>query len=370
MRVRRLLATVHLYRPTWALAAMVTVAIGLETAAAVGLAYIVGFRRVLAVLTGFQPDWLIAVAGALLVSFAGYFLAYRGTFAAAGGSAPAGRNLRAVVVADFGGFLAHGTSVLGESVLRADGAQEREAKVRLAALSGLEQGVLALIGTAAAIVVLAAGLAKPPPSFTVPWAVIPVPGFLVAFWLAARHRDRFASRDQRPSKTGIFLDAIQLIRVLFACPLRYCPALAGMAAFWAGDALAAWAGLAAFGQRMNVAALFVGFATGMICTRRIAPLAGAGVIGLVLALMLWASGASIAVAVAGVYVYRVLVLLLPLPASFAVRRTLRDLHGQPSSAGTRDRHPVRSRRHASLRTGGRPLLAAMRDLVRLRRPAR
>jgi hypothetical protein len=335
MRVRPLVAAVHLDRPMWALGAMVTVAIGLETAAAIGLAYIVGFRRVLAVLAGFQPDWLIPLAGALLLSFAGYFLAYRGIFAAEGGSAPAGRNLRAVVVADFGGFLAHGTSVLGESVLRADGTDEREAKVRLAALSGLEQGVLALASTAAAIAVLAAGLGKPPPSFTVPWAVLPVPGFLVAFWLAARHRARFASRDRRHSRVGIFLDAVHLIRALFASPLRYGLALAGMTIFWAGDALAAWAGLAAFGQRMSLAALFVGFATGMICTRRIAPLAGAGLLGLVLPLMLWASGASIATAVAGVFVYRVLVLVLPLPASLSVRRTLRDLQSQRSSGGAR-----------------------------------
>ena len=39
---------------------------------------------------------------------------------------------------------------------------------------------------------------------------------------------------------------------------------------------AVWAGLAAFGYEMNGAALFVGFATGMVFTRRTGPLAGAG----------------------------------------------------------------------------------------------
>jgi len=40
-----------------------------------------------------------------------------------------------------------------------------------------------------------------------------------------------------------------------------------------------------FGFRMNAAALFVGFATGMVFTRRTGPLAGAGVLALVLPLM-------------------------------------------------------------------------------------
>jgi hypothetical protein len=36
----------------------------------------------------------------------------------------------------------------------------------------------------------------------------------------------------------------------------------------AADAFATWAGVAAFGFRMNAAMLFVGFATGMVFTRR------------------------------------------------------------------------------------------------------
>ena len=49
-------------------------------------------------------------------------------------------------------------------------------------------------------------------------------------------------------------------------------AIAGMALFWAGDALAVWSALAAFGFVMNGAALIVGYCTGMVVTRRIAPL--------------------------------------------------------------------------------------------------
>ncbi len=192
MQMRRLLVAVHLDRQAWVLASMVAAAIGLETAAAIGLVYIAGFGRMRAVLTGFQPGWLMALTGSLLLSFAGYVYGYRGIFAAEDDSSPADRELRAVVVAGFGGFLAHGTSALEEYALRADGTDGREAKVRVAALGGLEQGVLALASCGAAIGVLAAGIAQPPLSFTVPWAVLPVPGFIVAFWLAERSRGRFA----------------------------------------------------------------------------------------------------------------------------------------------------------------------------------
>ena len=108
-------------------------------------------------------------------------------------------------------------------------------------------------------------------------------------------------------------------------------ALCGMALFWAADALATWAGLAMFGLRMNAAALFVGFATGMVFTRRTGPLAGAGVLAQVLPLTIWVSGAPLAAAVAGVFVYRVLALLLPMPVSLAVLPTLRQMAQRPAS---------------------------------------
>jgi hypothetical protein len=82
---------------------------------------------------------------------------------------------------------------------------------------------------------------------------------------------------------------------------------------------------------MNAAALFVGFATGMVFTRRTGPLAGAGVLALVLPLTIWDSGAPLAVAVAGVFVYRVLALLLPMPVSLAALPTLREMGQRPAS---------------------------------------
>jgi hypothetical protein len=155
------------------------------------LAYVAGFSQVWAILGNFQRPWLLLTAGALTLSCAG--------------------------------------------------------------LAGLEHGVLAIIGCAAAIAVLALGFLQPPPDFAIPWAVIPVPGFLIAFWAAERYRDGFRGRGGWRAKLGVFLDSVHLIRQLFTHPWRRGPALAGVAGFWLADAAAAWAGLAAFGYLMNPA---------------------------------------------------------------------------------------------------------------------
>ncbi len=307
------------------LAMLLVLAAVLDLAAGVGLAYVAGFSSVRAALGGFQWVWLPAVVGALGVSFAGYYYAYEGMFTVAGGPTLRPRQMRTVVTVGFGGFLAHGGGVLDQYALRGAGADEREAKTRVSGLAGLEHGVLALGGTATAIAVLAAGSDQPPLDFTLTWSVIPVPGFLIAFWLAEKYRDRYRCREGWRGTLGNFLESIHLIRTMFAAPRRYGLALSGMALFWAADAFAAWAGMAAFGFKMNAASMFVGFATGMVFTRRTGPLAGAGLLALCLPLTMWVSGAPLAVAVAGMFVYRVLALWLPMPASLALLPTLRKM---------------------------------------------
>ena len=325
------LSVVHMQRRGTVLAVLVAVAILLELAAGAGLAYVAGWSEVRAVLDDFHGMWLIAPTGGLLVSLLGYHYAYRGIFRVQGGPTLPRRQMRAVVAAGFGGFLAHGGGALDKYALQAAGADEGEAKARVAALGGLEHGVLAIGGCAAAIAELVSGRAQPPMDFTVPWAVLPIPGFLIAFWAAERYRDRFRGRVGWRGGLGTFLDSIRMIRVLFAHPLRWGWAVCGMAVFWAADAFAAWAGLAAFGYRMNAATLFVGFATGRVFTRRTGPLAGAGILALVLPVTIWVSGAPFAVAVVGIFAYRVLALLLPMPVSLAALPALRAMGRRPES---------------------------------------
>jgi hypothetical protein len=325
------LSVVHLRSRRSVLAVLAGVAILLELAAGTGLAYIAGWSQVRAVLGNFDGIWLIALIGGLLISFIGYYYAYLGIFRVEGGPTLPRRQMRAVVAAGFGGFLAHGGGALDQYALQAAGTEENEAKARVAALGGLEHGVLAIGGCAAAIAVLVSGRGQPPMDFTIPWAVIPIPGFLIGFWAAGRYADRFRDRAGWRGKLGIFLDSIRIIRALFTHPLRWGSALCGMALFWAADAFATWSGLAMFGFHMNPAELFVGFATGMVFTRRTGPLAGAGILALVLPLAIWVSGAPLAVAVAGVFVYRMLALLLPMPVSLAALPTLRQMAPEPAS---------------------------------------
>jgi uncharacterized membrane protein YbhN (UPF0104 family) len=304
---------------------LLALAVFLELAAGTGLAYIAGFGAVQHVLPHFWRDWpwLAGVLGALIISFVGYYLAYDGIFSVEGGPKLPGRQMRAIVAAGFGGFLSHGGSALDDYALRAAGAGKRDASVRVSALAGLEHGVLSIGATVAAIVVLATGRHAPPIDFTLPWAVIPVPGFVVAFWLAERYRDRLRDQQGMRGKTGVFLDSIHLIRRLFLSPGEYWAAVPGMALFWAADMLAAWLGVAAFGYQMNAATFIVAVGTGMVFTRRTGPLAGAGVLTLVLPLTLWYSGAPLPTVIAGVFAYRMLSLLLPLPFSLAALPGLR-----------------------------------------------
>lgn len=304
---------------------LIVLAFFLELAAATGLAYIAGFSAVAHVLPHFWRDWdwLLGVVGSLLLSFYGYYLAYDGVFSVEGGPKLPGPHMRAIVAAGFGGFLSHGGSALDAYALEAAGEDKRDASVRVTALAGLEHGVLSIGAAAAAIVVLATGRGAPPTDFTLPWAVIPVPGFLVAFWLAERYRGRLRDRPGLRGKTGVFLDSIHLVRTLFVTPRGDWPAAPGMALFWATDMFAAWLGLAAFGYRMNAATFIVAVATGMVFTRRTGPLAGAGVLTLVLPLTLWYSGAPLPVAIAGIFTYRILSLGLPLPFSLAALPSLR-----------------------------------------------
>jgi hypothetical protein len=247
--------------------------------------------------------------------------------------------MRGVVIAGFGGFLAHGGAALDTYALEAAGADERDAKARVSCLGGMEHGMLSLVGTVAAIVLLAMGLSVPPLDFTLPWAVIPVPGFLLAFWLAERYRDQVRTARGWRGKVGILLDGIHLARALFRQPGTYAAALVGMTAFWLAESLMGWSALAAFGFRMNWAQFIIGFGTGMIFTRRTGPLAGAGLLDIILPVTVSASGAPFATAVVGLFAYRALSLWLPMPLALAHLPQLRDMGQRPEEPADRVVHP-------------------------------
>lgn len=324
--------------PTFVVA--LAVAGALELGGAVGLSYVAGFASVRRVVDEMRWPWLGALAGALLCSFAGYYLAYRAVYAVNGGPRLGHGTMAAVVVGGFGGLLSHAGSALDRYALEAAGLSTHQSRIRAFLLSAMEQGVLALIGVAAGIAVLAERLAHPTPDFSLPWAVIPLPAFGIAFWLAHRYRGRLRDTSGWRGSVGAFVDAVNLNRRLFLRPHADGFAVLGMLTFWLTDACAMWLALAAFGYRMNPAALFVGYATGMVVTRRTAPLGGAGLLMLVLPATISYSGAPFAVSVLAVFLYRMAAFWLPVPFTLAGVPTLRRLGHQTEHPGSAE-HKLR-----------------------------
>jgi hypothetical protein len=102
---------------------------------------------------------------------------------------------------------------------------------------------------------------------------------------------------------------------------------------------ALWAATAAFGFRMTVLAVILALGTGMLFTRRTAPLGGGGVMLVALVPTLWYGAAvPFAAATLGAAAYRFFTLWAPLPGAFAALPKLRELgrSGEDASgAGTR-----------------------------------
>jgi hypothetical protein len=289
------------------------------------------------VLSQVSWPWLGAMVGALCISFVGYHAAYRGIYRAEGGYQLPRRRLLAVVMAGFSGFFTHRGRTPDDLALQEAGADRHESYVRAATLGGMEQGVLALFGCAASVVVLVRGLALPPADVTWPWAIIPVPAAVIVVWAAVRYAPRLRGRTGWRGWISVLVDSVQLAVALFRRPLRHRSAVGGMLTFWAAEMFAVWAGLAAFGLRMDGAALICGFCTGMVFTRRVTPLAGAGTMTLILPVTIWTCGAPLAIAVAGTFAYRALTLWLPMPFALVSLPALRQL-GEKSLPAKPDEH--------------------------------
>jgi hypothetical protein len=317
------------------LTALAALTVLLFAAGGAGMAYIAGFGHIHRVIEGARWWWLVASVGAVLVAFLGYLLAYWGVKRVEDGPRLTFTGLLAVVTAGFGGFLAHGGTALDEFAMRAGGADKREAKVRTTALAGFEHGVLAIIVCPAAIVSLLLAVVIPRPDFTWPWALIPPVGFALAILVAEHYRDRMRDRDGWRGKVGIFYDAIHVVWSILSRPRRYGYATLGMMLYWGCDMFALWAATRAFGWTMTPLAIIVALGTGMILTRRTAPLGGAGVMIVALVPTLWYGAAvPFASATMGVVAYRFFTLFVPMPGAFASLPKLRELGRRGEEAPT------------------------------------
>ena len=333
----RLLSTHHVNRSWPQLAGLVAVVAGFYAISGIGMAYVAGFDAVHSRLVHAHWWWLGPSFGGVLLAFCGYYFAYRGIKWAEGGPELEAPALLAVVTAGFVGFLAHGGTALDEFAMRAGGADKREAKVRVGAIAGFEHGVLAMIVCPAAIIALATGVVVPRTDFTWPWAIVPIPAFALVIWLAKRYRERLRRHGGWRRVVANFFDAVHIVYTVLTSPRRHGPALAGMALYWGADMFALWSATAAFGFHMSALSVIVALGTGMIFTRRTAPLAGGGLITVALVPTLWYGAAvPFAAATLGVVAYRFFTLWALLPGSLAAVPKLRELGRRGEDAGGRD----------------------------------
>lgn len=315
--LRQALSRHNLASSNGTLGLMIAVAAVLFLAAGIGMAYVAGFDAIRARLAHPLWWWLAASAGAEMLAFACYGVAYRGVSRVERGPQLHGKTLLAVIASGFGGFVAHGGGALDEYALKAEGASEREASARVAAIGGLEHGGMPWIVCPTAIFLLIVGATEPPFDFTWPWAVLPPVGFALGIWLGERYRDRLRDRPGWRGKLSVFLDGVHYVWLLFRHPLRNNGAVIGMVLFWAFTFFSVWAGMAAFGFRMSAGPLIIACGVGYVLTQRTAPLGAAGILILALSPSLYYAGAPLTAAVLGVFAHRLFSLWMFMPAAVA-----------------------------------------------------
>ncbi len=265
-----------------------------------------------------HPGWLAAAFGFAAIGFGGYVFAYRGIAEVEGGPRLGMREAVPLVAVGFGAFLAKGGEALDARALRPHDGHARAGQVRVLALDALEHAPLAPAAWIAALYLLAEDRRQPGLDFTIPWATL-VPLGAVGAFFAVRHRAALVGRAGWRGRIGDALEGIHLLFRLVAGIRTSWPAFAGSAIYWAGDVGSLWASARVFYDRPSVAGVVIAHAVGYVLTRRTLPLAGAGIVEVLMPLTLAAAAVPFSAAVAGVVVYRLFNLWLPLgPAIVAL----------------------------------------------------
>jgi uncharacterized membrane protein YbhN (UPF0104 family) len=287
------------------------VATGIAAIAVLVIARVTGADAVGRAFDNIEPVWIALIAGAELITYPAYILAYR-SIAGLHGHAPLALPMVArVVVAGFGPFSIWGGFGLDREALDALHEDERSARVRVVSLGVLEWVVLAPIAWVTSVVFLAQG-ANIMPSLLWPWAIgVPV-GLGFAFWASSPRRIERMKRlgGRRGEWVGSVLEGVGIMRRIVAEPLAWAPALLGTALYWVADMAAFYGALRAFGLDPGVGKVIIAYATGYAATRRSLPLGGAGITEFLMTYALYWVRLPLAPALAAVVAYRAFNLLL------------------------------------------------------------
>jgi uncharacterized membrane protein YbhN (UPF0104 family) len=303
-------------------------------AALVVMSVIAGWSSVTSQLHLRLSFWFAIAFACELAAFCAYVLAYRAVAAIEDGPRLSLREATALVAFGFGAFLAKGGAALDSKALSRRG-DTREGEVRVLALDALEHAPLAPAACASAITLLALGQRKPGLDFTIPWATLVPIGAVLAF-IGVRHRDRFVGCEGWRGKLGDVLEGIAILFKLARDWRTHWLGFVGATVFWLGDVMCLWACLQPFGAALPFAAVVLAHAVGYVLTRRTLPLAGAGVVEVLMPLTIVAAGAPFAGAILGVFAYRIFNLWLPLLPAAAALSPLRRRYGDAFQALPRE----------------------------------
>jgi len=263
-----------------------------------------------------RPGWLVVCAAGEIVAYAGYLAGYRAMAQLDDGPRlPTPVALRVVALA-FGAFTL-ATAAGGLSVdfwaLREAGEPPARASARVIAFETLRWAMLALATCLAALAALTGsrvGVVVP-----VAWLVVVPACFAGGLWVSSpRRRERLAGRRGGAIRRAlaIAVHALVYLRTLMTAPLALrVRAMGGSLVFWAGDVLCAWAALRAFGARVGVAPLLLGYATGYVAEAAPLPAGGAGGVDAALTGGFVLAGAPLGAALLGAVTFRVFAFWLP-----------------------------------------------------------
>jgi hypothetical protein len=253
---------------------------------------IAGWEKVLGEFHLPASFWFAVAFAAEGGAFVDYVFAYRAIAHVEDGPRLSLRDTIGLVAVGFGAFLAKGGAELDSKALSRG--EKSEGEVRVLALDALEHAPLAPAACAAAIALLAEGKRKPGLDFTIPWALLVPLGAVAAFY-GVRHRERFLGCEGWRGKLGQVLEAIRLLFRLAREWRLHWLAFVGASAYWLGDVACLWAALKPFGAAPGLPPIVLAHAVGYVLTRRTLPLAGAGIVEVLMPLTLLAAGAPFSV---------------------------------------------------------------------------
>lgn len=323
---------------------VLTVLVGAGVLAALVLLVgkVTSYGRLSESLRGADWRWLGLSGLGLALAYAGYVLGYRAVAGVDGGPRigyPAAARVVATSLGAFAVTSAGGPAVEYWSMHRA-GATRNDAITRVLALNTLKFFVLALAAAAASLLLLAGAGSEVPLALTLPWLVVLPVAVALALWLSSARRLRHEA--PAPPECGLrgferclrylvregLRDAIRgvsYVRHLVARPRAHPAGVAAFPLYWAGQVLALYGGVRAFGGAPGPAAVVLAFAVGYLATVLPLPAGGSGGVEAAMSYALNAVGVALAPALLGVVAYRVVTFWLPLVPVLAVLPSLRRL---------------------------------------------